>query len=104
MEKRLEATHGAALAVQPALAKFYNSLSVNKRLRCVRPRARRGEEPCLRADTASRPHLRHLAAITRQLVILGYCPAILDHHVLTFDIARGSAHLAAVFRQGLKKR
>jgi hypothetical protein len=33
MEKRLEATHGAALAVQPALAKFYNSLSDEQKAR-----------------------------------------------------------------------
>jgi LTXXQ motif family protein len=33
MEKRLEATHGAALAVQPALTKFYDALSDEQKAR-----------------------------------------------------------------------
>jgi hypothetical protein len=33
MEKRLEATHGAALAVQPALTKFYDGLSDEQKAR-----------------------------------------------------------------------
>src|SRR5262249_61613584 len=33
MEKRLEATHGAALAVQPALTRFYDGLSDEQKAR-----------------------------------------------------------------------
>jgi hypothetical protein len=33
MEKRLEATYGAALAVQPALTKFYDGLSDEQKAR-----------------------------------------------------------------------
>ena len=33
MEKRLEATHGAALAVQPALTKFYDGLGDEQKAR-----------------------------------------------------------------------
>ena len=33
MEKRLEATHGAALVVQPALTKFYDGLSDEQKAR-----------------------------------------------------------------------
>jgi LTXXQ motif family protein len=35
MEKRLEATHGAALAVQPALTKFYDGLSDEQKARFI---------------------------------------------------------------------
>jgi hypothetical protein len=86
METRLDATLSALKTVQPPLAKFYGSLSRRRALiRCVRRPGRRGEEPCLRADTVSRPHLPHLAAITRQPRYAG------DDHEQ--DFARPCCHL-----------
>jgi LTXXQ motif family protein len=43
MEKRLEATHGAALVVQPALTKFYDGLSDEQKARFNSLRADRGK-------------------------------------------------------------
>jgi LTXXQ motif family protein len=62
MEKRLEATHGAALVVQPALTKFYNGLSDEQKARFNSLRADARTYPTPAAvivdQEHSRPHER----------------------------------------------